>query len=392
MKYFTFLLVILILLISCSSNKNLGNKDHIIKHMEVYASHDEYCAWPDMIRAANGDLLVSFCINEEHLGPDGKIVVCRSTDNGETWQAPTIVLNTPIDDREPGFSVLNDGRIITHNWSTFWTAEKFRDLPPLAYEENMIERWAAHVDQPKYKEARKFEGETSRLSEDNGQTWTDLKYSKDSCHGSIELSDGTLLIASYRLDTPQIGVYKTSSIEEEWERIALLSSPRPDSIRLGEPHIVQLPSGRIIMMIRATTIPYNDGDLRCLLHCSYSDDNGNTWVKPFITPLWGYPPHVLLLSDGRVLCTYGHRRPPFGQRACISNDGITWKKENEFILRDDAFNKDLGYPASIELEPGKILSIYYQPDPADGDQMMEPPDPNRSRPDILGTIWRVKNK
>ena len=39
---------------------------------------------------------------------------------------------------------------------------------------------------------------------------------------------------------------------------------------------------------------------------------------------------------------------------------MTWDIENEMVLRDDAPNGDLGYPASIELEPGEILTVYYQ--------------------------------
>ena len=62
------------------------------------------------------------------------------------------------------------------------------------------------------------------------------------------------------------------------------------------------------------------------------------------------------------------------------------------IIRDDVYNKDLGYPVSVELEPGIVLSVYYQPDVEDGPQKMEPPDPKRSRPDILGTIWKVPAK
>jgi len=60
------------------------------------------------------------------------------------------------------------------------------------------------------------------------------------------------------------------------------------------------------------------------------------------------------------------------------------------ILRDDAPNGDLGYPASIELEPGVILTVYYQPDVPPGSvQRMKPPDPGRTKPGILGTIWKV---
>ena len=386
MKIKPFVLLFVLFLIACQTHKR---NDYIVKHIEIYASHDEYCAWPAMVRAANGDLLVSFCINEEHLGPDGKIYFTRSADNGLTWEKPQILYDTPIDDRHAGFTLLSNGQIITHGWSVCWTCEKYKKLPPNSYQEEMINRWCEHVQQPQYRAAKKFEGQWSITSQDNGLTWSEPIPGKDSIHGGIELKDGTILVASYCLDHDNIGVYEISTPGEVWQKNAVVRSPKPDSIRFGEPHIVQLPSERIIMMIRATTKPYNDLDPRCYLWCSYSDDNGNTWAKPFRTPLWGYPPHLLLLSDGRVLCSYGYRRPPFGQRACLSIDGITWKKENEIILRDDAFNKDLGYPVSVELEPGKVLTVYYQPDPADGLQRMSPPDPKRSRPDIRGTIWKV---
>ena len=390
MKYFINFLLIFSFVIGCSSNTtDSENKDHIIRHIKIYTSHDEYCAWLAMIRAANGDLLVTFCINEEHLGPDGKIAMVRSTDNGKTWCKPEIIYDTPIDDRHVGLTLLKDGSIITHCWSTFWNSTKYRDLPAKAYEKEMIDRWCEYVDKPEYKEAEKYQGQWSRTSLDNGKTWSKNRPGKDSIHGGLQLQNGTLVVASYRLDEGHVGVYSARSPDVPWEKIATVYCPTPDSLRFGEPHILQLASGRIIMMIRATAKPYNDLDPRCHLWCTYSDDNGKTWAAPYQTPIWGYPPHLLQFSDGRILCTYGYRRPPFGQRACISEDGITWKKKNEIILRDDAYNKDLGYPVSVELEPGIVLSVYYQPDPADGPQMMTPPDPKRSRPDILGTIWKV---
>jgi hypothetical protein len=202
--------------------------------------------------------------------------------------------------------------------------------------------------------------------------------------------DGSILIASYREDTPLIGVYKAAGIDKGYVKIATLRSPRPDSLTFGEPHIAQLPGGRVIMLIRATTIPYNDSDPRCVLWESWSDDGGVTWAVPFPTPLWGFPPHLLVLGDGRLLCSYGYRRPPFGERACVSDDGLTWIKANETVLRDDAPNGDLGYPASVELGEGKILTLDYQPDVPKGTiQEMHPPDPLRRKPGILGTIWKV---
>jgi hypothetical protein len=67
-----------------------------------------------------------------------------------------------------------------------------------------------------------------------------------------------------------------------------------------------------------------------------------------------------MLQDGRVLATYGHRRPPFGVRACLSEDeGETWDVANEKVIRDDGLDRDMGYPSSEQLDDGSILTVYY---------------------------------
>ena len=48
---------------------------------------------------------------------------------------------------------------------------------------------------------------------------------------------------------------------------------------------------------------------------------GRTWSQPIKTAMWGFPAHLLELRDGRILCTYGYRRKPYGVRASISKDG-----------------------------------------------------------------------
>jgi hypothetical protein len=74
-----------------------------------------------------------------------------------------------------------------------------------------------------------------------------------------------------------------------------------------------------------------------------------------------HPGDLLLLPDGRLILAYGNRNPPFGVRAMISSDGgKTWDKENTIILAWDAPNRDCGYPASVLLNDGSVLTIYYQ--------------------------------
>jgi hypothetical protein len=374
---------------SCAqSREERAGAPAIVRHIRIHEEPGRYCAWPSVTRTAGGDLITLFCRSEEHLGPDGAILLTRSTDNGAHWQPAQVLFDTPIDDRECGLTMLKDGRILVHLWSTFHTPEFYRSLGPQSYEREVLNRWIRLVGSPAYRKNAERQGARTILSADGGRTWSEPVPGTDAVHGGIQLANGTLLVASYRRERDSVGVYLADRPQDPWRRIAIVRCPRPDSLRFGEPHILQLRSGRIIMMIRVTSRLYDDGDARCFLWETYSEDNGHNWAPPFPTPLWGFPPHLLQLSDGRVLCSYGHRRLPFGQRACISNDGLSWRKEDEVVLRDDAPNGDLGYPASVELEPGLVLTVYYQPNvPAGTVQRMDPPAPQRAKPGILGTVW-----
>jgi hypothetical protein len=73
----------------------------------------------------------------------------------------------------------------------------------------------------------------------------------------------------------------------------------------------------------------------------------------------GSPPHLIRHSSGAIVCSFGRREKPFGERAIVSRDnGLTW--HDEYVIYNDAPSSDLGYPASVELPDGKILTVYYQ--------------------------------
>ncbi len=90
-----------------------------------------------------------------------------------------------------------------------------------------------------------------------------------------------------------------------------------------------------------------------------STDGGQTWTPAVPLGFHGSPPHLIHHSSGAIVCVYGYRLPPSGQRAMISHDGgETWAYDH--ILRDDGPDADLGYPSSVELDDGSIITVYYE--------------------------------
>ena len=355
----------------------------VLSHQTIYHDDEYYSAWPALIRAGNGDLLLSFTRTRQHLSPSGTLVTVRSSDNGATWSEPVIVRDTLIDDRENGMTVLPDGRIVMHIWSTHWKAEEYRGLGPDAYPQEQLDEWIEQVSTSEYLAAENLQGSWTIISDDHGHTWSEPQRGPDSVHGGIALQDGSLLIAAYRNTRGHCTIEGTPDPTQPWTKLADIKCPLEDTHRFGEPHITQMPSGRIVVMCRFTAKAYDDTREDLNLWQTWSDDNGHTWSSPERTTMLGFPPHLTVLSDGRAVCTYGRRCKPYGERACISNDGTTWDTANEIILRDDNEGYDLGYPASIETVPGEVLSVYYQK------PKLDPDDKHRYKVGIFSTKWHA---
>ena len=54
-----------------------------------------------------------------------------------------------------------------------------------------------------------------------------------------------------------------------------------------------------------------------------SEDDGFSWTPPKWTNIWGYPPELIALQDGRYLMVYGYRRPPYGVRGSFRTTAST---------------------------------------------------------------------
>jgi hypothetical protein len=135
----------------------------------------------------------------------------------------------------------------------------------------------------------------------------------------------------------------------------LIARDAEERLSFEEPALVRASDGKLLALLRCG----EPGQYE-YLYQSQSSDGGQSWTAAKATPMWGHPAHVLLLDDGRLLCTYGYRRPPYGVRACVSHDGGTiWNIGEEIVLRADGGSRDVGYPSSIQLDDGSVVTVYY---------------------------------
>ena len=180
----------------------------------------------------------------------------------------------------------------------------------------------------------------------------------NSPHGPLQLRDGRLIYAGKELwaEGKRIGVSESRDDGQTWTwRGEIPTRPGDDPKKdYHELHAVETAGGRLIAQIRNHNAANAGETLQ-----TESSDGGKTWSIPHGIGVWGLPSHLLALRDGRLLMTYGHRRPPFGNQARISSDeGGTWGEA--MILSGDGIGGDLGYPSTVELKDGSLLTVWYE--------------------------------
>ena len=345
-----------------------------------------YFAWPSIIRQKDGTLcVVASGFRKSHVCPWGRTVITKSKDDGKTWSSPKIINNSPIDDRDAGIVDLGNGRLaVTWFTSNTWQIMRGHKKPESAWPK-WLQSYAAVFETWTPELIQRELGSWTRVSED-GEYWGEVRRAPvTSPHGFIVLKDGSWLYLGKKWENTGSGTAITGRSDTEicaarstdegrtWEELGTV--PRPEYIQANtchEPHALELPDGTLLGTIRVegackvvngskTTVlnkaPRGEYDFRTLV--TRSTDGGKTWTTMAETCAKGAPPHLLRHSSGAIVCVYGCRRRPFGQRCMISYDeGRTWN--GEYVLSDDSITRDLGYPASVELKDGSILTIYYQ--------------------------------
>ena len=278
-----------------------------------------------------------------HVGIKGRLDMVFSGDDGRTWSKPTVVIDSPVDDRNPAFGQAKDGTLVV----AFWRAAKntYKDYESDSPDQP-VNTWVTR-------------------SADGGKTWSDATEIdvRDIGYGSpygkiLTLPDGSMLMNVYGYAPRRPGqrveskvdyshLYRSTDGGRTWTRHATIGKG------FNETGLLDLPDGTLLAAMRSA------GD-KANVWLTRSADGGRSWAEPKeVSGKSCHPADLVRLADGRVLMVTGWRADPFGVRGVIGTaDGaLAWTKS--FPIVSDSTNPDTGYPSSVALADGRVLTLYY---------------------------------
>ena len=338
---------------------------HTVHETKVISRQpDKYCGWPTLARRKNGELLVTWSGGREsHVCPFGRVEMIRSGDGGETWSYPRVLLDGPIDDRDSGVLETAKGSLLVTTFTSLAYVPQLeqalaRGGKAPGWNADRLDRWQAAHNRISAEARQRELGTWMIRSTDGGITWS-ARYDSvvNSPHGPVQLSDGRILYPGKQLwrENPRVGVAVSTDDGTSWEWLAEIPArPGDDPNNYHELHGVEAADGRLVVHIRN----HNKANHRETLQ-TISTDGGSSWSVPESIGVWGLPSHLLRLKDDRLLMSYGHRRKPLGNQARLSEDGgRTWLAP--MILSGDGITGDLGYPSTVQLDDGSLVSVWYE--------------------------------
>lgn len=294
---------------------------------------DNVCAWPNLQLLRDGSIVAVVFNQPNHGFTAGDVDAWHSPD-GRFWnRLGSITRHEPQTVRmNHGVGLNADGHLVVlcNGWDK------------IAPRRNPESRPIATV---------------GALSRDGGRNWEQLGEVMPAVPGLsyhvpfgdiLPAANGDLVAGTYAFARPKGNIYAVRSKDggRTWTHYAPIAQDRH-----VEAAIVHLGGGRWVAASRR----FDYLDLEIFL----SEDDAFTWkpagildIKPVSSA------HLLPLSDGRLLLTYGKRADADrGIDARISHDGgRTWGPPQRLVALE---NRDCGYPDAIEFPGGRILLAYY---------------------------------
>lgn len=309
-------------------------KDKSGQRSQPVVAVDNVCAWPNLTVLGDGTIAAVGFNKPRHGGIVGDIDCWASEDGGATWEKR----GTPGPQDSPGTNRVNHAAGRANNGDLIVICSGTTNVnPPGPFE--FLQPWISR-------------------SSDGGRTWSIDKRSAPTKAPGGEMwipfgdilpgNDGALRMALYTCSAggPRVDrVYILRSPDDgrTWEQFVPLD---PDQLR-NETALLHLGDGAWLAAARKSA-----------LHLYFSTDDAHSWqYRGPVTQTAQHPGHLLRLRDGRILLTYGNRAgSDRGVEVLVSaNEGQTWSAP----VRVCDWQGDGGYPSSVRLPDGQVLTAYY---------------------------------
>lgn len=302
--------------------------------------------FPVLVKTGPQELAVIYRTGGTHVSLPATLAVSRSQDGGVSWSDPVEITARWEDARNPAMGVNAAGHLVVG----FWKAAS-------AYEgQDGQAKWKGYYPGRPLNNYR-------TISIDGGLTWGEpepLRYKYIKCGSPygriITAPDGTLLMSVYGIPADD---------ETGKKNLICLIRSRDGGLTWGEDTIVAHDFNETSFAFRpdgvllAAARNWSDGAYTAILE---SHDQGYTWSEPVrVTRNAEHPADLTLLQSGKFLLTFGRRIRPMGCGALISEDfGKSWRTDQEILLAGDGVrNGDLGYPSTVQLDDGTIVTALY---------------------------------
>lgn len=276
-------------------------------------------------------------VGASHLGK-GKLALVRSRDGGRSWSAPQVVAQSRDGDvRNPAFGVAPDGRLvlafcILTNYSQDGrgpSAGGFRSTLWTQYSDNGGDEWSSMRRVDSYDDLVCPYGSIGRYGNDLMLSL----YSERRTAGKPTIRSASLLFSSDN------GM--------SWDRRSMIKTSISETSVLS--------SGKVIWAVGRSVVE----PAYLTLFKGIGGGEMFSGVSKVTEPGM-YPGQLLDWKDGRLLLVFGRRTAPFGVGARIID--AAGHVISEMVVAADASGADCGYPSSVVLEDGRVLTVYYELD------------------------------